>query len=47
MISLIILLIVLFVPATRRILLRMLSTVFGALGLVFLVSRNPPSRRKW
>lgn len=46
MVTLGIVLLVLLVPASRRILLRMVSSVLGAIGIVSAVTRNPPSRRK-
>ena len=46
MVTLTIIFIILFVPPARRILLRMLSALFGALGLMAFVTRNSSSPRK-
>ena len=44
MVALGIILLLLLVPASRRILARMLFSILGALGIVAVVSRKPPTR---
>lgn len=46
MITLTIILTLIFVPPARRIALHILSSLFGALGIVFLVSRDSSHTRR-
>jgi hypothetical protein len=46
MVTLGLILLLLLVPASRRILLRMVFSVLGTIGIISAVTRNPPPRRK-
>jgi hypothetical protein len=46
MITLTIILLLVFVPASRRLLSRMLVSILGAIGIVFLVAPDSRPRRR-
>jgi len=47
MVTLTIILLLLFVPPARGLLVRLFSIILGALGIVAFVARDSSSRRRW